>query len=529
MKKKIGSLILIMALMLLPNIVLAASFNMSISCGSSTAGGTTTCTISGSSGSTNIGSVEANISVNNGATISGFKKVSGTSWQGDGDFSGSKGSFMFYTDTPSNKSFKIAQFTVKTPTAGKVTVSVTAINGGDNDTGNMIPCSNKTATITVKEKTTKATTTKNTNAITQRPPTTSTTRSTMAIADMVLTSVQVDDFNVSFENGVYYATVKPNTEKVTINATAAPGITVIGSGQRNLAFGQNAVDLVLRDQGGQTVTFQLIITRPEGVEISDTKLTSLKIPGYEFAFSPDTKEYTVTVPSSLSELYVMAQSYSDDVIITGDGLQALKKGKNEIFIRVSYGELASTEYKITIKRSYMSVIMWIIIGFLGTGLVAMGIYANINRKAAVSKAVAEKNKQIAQNNRAQIASTAPQVQLNGESVVGTGKKAVAPTPVKTVAVSTPAAGAQATNPVTPVAQAPSAPAPTVVQAKPTVVATPTQVPTNNPQMINTAPPAQVKVVKTTVVPVQQPIATPTVNPVETQPTVLPTNDNKPVI
>ncbi len=528
MKKKIGSLILIMALMLLPNVVSAASFNMSISCGSSTAGGTTTCTISGSSGSTNIGSVEANISVNNGATISNFKKISGTSWQGDGDFSGSKGSFMFYTDTPSKNSFKIAQFTVKTPTAGNVTVSLNAINGGDNDTGNMIPCSNKTATITVKEKTTKPTTTKNPNAVTQKTTQPTTSITTTAQVPLELTSVRVDDFNVSYDGGVYYATVKPETDKVTISATAGSGITIIGTGQRNLAVGENAVDLVLRNQGGKTATFQLIITRPEGTVITDTKLTSLRVVGYDFAFSPDTKEYTVTVPSSLNEVYVEAKSYSDDVIITGAGTQALKKGTNEVHVRVSYGELGSTEYTITIKRSYMSVFMWIIIGTLGAALVAMGIYANINRKAAVSKAVAEKNKLLAQNNRAEL-NSAPQVQLNGESVVGTGKKAVAPTPVQTV-VATPQAPAAPVTPVAPVVQA--APVQTVQPAKPTVVAQAPAAPTpaaSEPQMIQTAPPAQVKVVKTTVVPVQQP-ATQTVNTGATpQATVVKTNTNKPVV
>ncbi len=248
-------------------------------------------------------------------------------------------------------------------------------------------------------------------------------------------------------------------------------------------------------------------------------MTSLKVVGYDFAFSPDTKEYTVTVPSNLNEVFVEAKSYSDDVNITGAGSQVLKKGTNEVVIRVSYGELGATEYKITIKRSYMSVFMWIIIGTLGAALVAMGVYANINRKAAVSKAVAEKNKLLAQNNRAEM-SSAPQVQLNGESVVGTGKKAVAPTPVQTV-VTTPTAPTVQATPVAPTV-APATPVkPTVVQA--------TQAPAADPKMIQTAPPAQVRVVKTTVVPVQQP-ATQTVNTGATPVTnVVKTNTNKPVV
>ncbi|MDE6292210.1 MAG: hypothetical protein K2L98_00855, partial [Bacilli bacterium] len=515
----------LMNFMSVPGIANAAtSMTVSISCKDVTVNQTTTCTVTGKASGGSISGVEGKYSINGGASLSKYSVGSG--WSGEG----SGGSFSNYTDSNKSGSFTIGTFTIKGTKVGKVTFSLSNILAFDANF-NEVKVSNSSRTFEVKEATTKPTTTKNPNTITQPSTQPTTSSTTTAPVPLELTSVRVDDFNVSYEGGVYYATVKPETDKVTISATAGNGITIIGTGQRNLAQGQNAVDLVLRNPGGQTATFQLIITRPEGMVISDTKLTSLKVVGYDFAFSPDTKEYTVTVPSSLNEVYVEAQSYSDDVDITGAGRQTLKKGTNEIYIRVSYGELGTTEYKITIKRSYMSVFMWIIIGTLGAGLVAMGIYANINRKAAVSKAVAEKNKVLAQNNRAEL-NSAPQVQLNGESVVGTGKKAVAPTPVKTV-VATPA------TPASPVAQAPVAPstpvAPvvqTVQPAKPTVVAASPATPNTaakEPQMIQTAPPAQVKVVKTTVVPVQQP-ATQTVNTGATQgANVAPTNTNKPVV
>lgn len=519
MKKLTITLLGLMLFILVPSMADAAtSMTVSISCKDVTINKTTTCTVTGKASGGSISGVEGKYSINGGATISKFSVGSG--WNGEG----SGGSFSNYTDSNKSGTFTIGTFTVKGTKVGKVTLSLSGLLAFDADF-NEVRISNASRTFNVTEATTKPTTTKNPNAVTQKTTQPSTQRPTTAPVPLTLTSVRVDDFNVSYEGGVYYATVKPETEKVTISATAGGGITIVGTGQRNLAVGENAVDLVLRNQGGQTATFQLIITRPQGTVISDTKLTSLKVVGYDFAFSPDTKEYTVSVPSSLNEVYVDAKSYSDDVIITGAGSQVLKKGTNEILIRVSYGELGATEYKITIKRSYMSVFMWIIIGTLGAALVAMGIYANINRKAAVSKAVAEKNKILAQNNRAEL-NSAPQVQLNGESVVGTGKKAVAPTPVQTV-VSTPTPPVTPAAPVTPVAPtAGSTPVkPTVVAATPQAQATNPQ----DPQMIKTAPPAQVRVVKTTVVPVQQP-ATQTVNTGATpQATVVKTNTNKPVV
>lgn len=517
MKKLYFTIIMIMAFVFLPSFAEAASMSVSISCKDVTINKTTTCTIKGSS-SGKVAGIHAEYSISGGATIQSFKQDG--FWQGGGD---SK-SFDIYSDKDATGSFNIGTLTIKGTKVGKTTLTVKGVVVTDNNF-NESNGNGGTRTFNVNEVTTKPTTTKNPNAVTQKTTQPSTQRPTTAPVPLTLTSVRVDDFNVSYEGGVYYATVKPETEKVTISATAGGGITIVGTGQRNLAVGENAVDLVLRNQGGQTATFQLIITRPQGTVISDTKLTSLKVVGYDFAFSPDTKEYTVSVPSSLNEVYVDAKSYSDDVIITGAGSQVLKKGTNEILIRVSYGELGATEYKITIKRSYMSVFMWIIIGTLGAALVAMGIYANINRKAAVSKAVAEKNKILAQNNRAEL-NSAPQVQLNGESVVGTGKKAVAPTPVQTV-VSTPTPPVTPAAPVTPVAPtAGSTPVkPTVVAATPQAQATNPQ----DPQMIKTAPPAQVRVVKTTVVPVQQP-ATQTVNTGATpQATVVKTNTNKPVV
>lgn len=538
MRKGIFIYFIIALFLLMPGYVHATSLSVSISCNDVTVNKTTKCTVNGivknaTTDSSNVTPGIADInakfaiqSAGGNATISSFSNGSG--WEGSVVVS--EKTLALYGEAH-NGTFPIGTFTIKGTKAGKVTLSLTNITGGDNVTGNQVSAGNKSVSFNVNEATTKPTTTKNPNTITQPSTQPTTTSTTTAPVPLELTSVRVDDFNVSYEGGVYYATVKPETDKVTISATAGNGITIIGTGQRNLAQGQNAVDLVLRNPGGQTATFQLIITRPEGMVITDTKLTSLKVVGYDFAFSPDTKEYTVTVPSSLNEVYVEAKSYSDDVDITGAGRQTLKKGTNEVYIRVSYGELGTTEYKITIKRSYMSVFMWIIIGTLGAGLVAMGIYANINRKAAVSKAVAEKNKVLAQNNRAEL-NSAPQVQLNGESVVGTGKKAVAPTPVKTV-VATPA------TPAAPAAQAPVAAATpvapvvqTVQPAKPTVVAASPATPktaASEPQMIQTAPPAQVKVVKTTVVPVQQP-ATQTVNAGATPgATVTPTNTNKPVV
>lgn len=470
MKKLTFIFFLLMTFLFLPSVASATSVTVSISCKDVTVNSTTTCTVTGRASGGKVSALSGKYSISGGATIQKFSVGSG--WLGEG----SGGTFDLYTDSNKSGSFSIGTFTLKGNKLGKATLTLSGLEGGDENF-NGFNIANKTASFEVKAATTKTTTTRTTKSTTTSRPTTSTTMSTTTTTSvpLILTSVKVDDFDVTYENGIYYATVNADTESVNISATSAAGISIIGTGKRNLAEGKNAIELVLRNNLNQTATFQVIITRPEGGSVHDTLLSSLKVVDYPFSFNPNTKEYTVTVPSNVNEVYVIAEAENDNVVIMGDGLQTLTKGKNNFYVRISYGELSTTEYKIIVKRSYMSIIMWVIIGFLGAGLIGMGIYANINKRAAVEKVVAEKNKKLAQTNREEIAQSAPQVQLNGENVVGVGRKTVVPT---RVVESSPSVVKSTVNPI------PAA--------------------TPNVQMVNTAPPAQIKVVKTTVVPVSKP-------------------------
>ena len=102
----------------------------------------------------------------------------------------------------------------------------------------------------------------------------------------------------------------------------------------------------------------------------------------------------------------------------------------KIYVHVSYGKLQETEYVITVKKSYTMLILWIVIGLLGLGLVAMALYAYTNRKNAVSKVTAEKDAIIASGNRAVTQEVAKDAKIAGEKLGGLTRQTVKPTLVE---------------------------------------------------------------------------------------------------
>lgn len=533
--KKISLAILAAFVMLVaPTFVDAASsVNISVSCSNVTVGGNTTCTIRGTSSA--LSNVEGSISISGGATMTGITAGSGFTAM-ENTASGNSGSFAYMTLDDKSGSFTIATINIQGTSAGAATLRVSNIKVGTDNASASNTVSNKQTTFTVQSPATQppvtqppATnpTTRPTTKPTTKNPTTGVTTNfqeptTQAPtgAELVLSSVTVDDFEVTYQDGKYFATVNYDTESVEVKATASELITIIGQGTRNLAVGKNVVELVVRNELNQSTTIQVVITRPDDTNDYDTTLSSLKIVGYNIDFDKDRREYTLTVDSSIKELYVIAESNNTDVAITGAGLKTLTKGENEIHVLSQYGNKSSTEYVIYIKRSYNSLIMWIVMGVLGTGLIGSVAYFLMDRKKLLDNNKQEKNKIMAEANRA-VVTTQESASINGESTIGIGKSPVAPVaamPAKTDSVVVPTV-----EDVKPAIETPT-PKPAMVTPKPVVIPQPaaikqvvkTKAPTNpvavaqstvipktnQPQNISKTP-QQVKVVKTN----QQPVKT----------------------
>lgn len=486
-------LIALFVFLAIPFDVDAATFSLSASCGSSvTVGQTVTCKINGTVSGTSVAGFQANYSVS-GGTLKSFTTASG--WQGEGD----GGRIDLYTDTNKTGTFSIGTITITANKVGNITLSITNIGAADEnfvDIGN-IP--NVTRTINVKNTTTTTkkttTTTRKTNTTTRKPTTTKnvsvtnttlTTSTTVSTVDLRLTSVSVDNYEVTYEDGKYYTTVDSLDNEVDISATAAYGITIIGVGTRTLTTGKNVVDLILRSQSGQTTTVQVIITKPDGTGVANTSLTQLKVVNNEVDFETGKTEFTVSIPFNTKEIYVIAKGINDDVIITGDGLHTISKNKQEIIIRVSYGDIESTEYKLIVKKNYNLVFLWIGLAGLGAGIVFIyfRVKSNKNKQQAAENAAINKEKAIINRKEA---SQGQSMTLNGEKNAGVGRRMVEPTPVMATSTEESALDKQ----------------PNVVKqvVKPTTVQTTQQNPVTKQvvvkkapvQVVSSAPDAQVKV------------------------------------
>lgn len=436
MKQKMLILgILILSLFVSRN-VYATNMSVSVSCSDVIVDSTSKCTITGKASGGSISSVHINVSVNGGASFSSFTRGSG--WEGDG----SGGVIDVYTDSSKSGTFTIGTVTVKGNTVGSASIVLSSIYAGDSEFNTIEGINNVTRSfkVTVKPTSKTTTTTKKTTTTTKKkttasqkisstnPRTEPTTASTTIRPEIVLETLTVDDFEVTKTDGIYYVTVDEKTESVEIKATAGPGISIVGLGNRTLSYGKNSVELLLKNQYAQTSLVQLIITRPELSEVKETKLSNLKIPDYPFKFSSNTYEYTLTIPYNVKEIYVIANTIDEDLIVTGDGLQELKDGNNTIRVKVLYGDIASSDYIIHIKRSYNMIIMWVIIGTLGFSLFVLVIYDYLKRQKRIKTDKNEKNKILADVNR-ELMEQEPKVSVNGENVLGIGRKTVLPTRV----------------------------------------------------------------------------------------------------
>lgn len=439
--KKSRLLLIIIATFMFPSIVNASS--IAINCNNVTVGESARCVIQGSSPA--LQDIEGKISVTGPASITSVSQGSGFTPM-ENNYSAKSASFAYITERDKTGSFTIATINLSTEGTGTATIRLSGIQATVSDgsisstssTSFLIKEKPTTATTTTTKKVTTTTTRKNNNV----NPTKGTTPTTALITTPILeplklTSVTVDDFEVTYNNGVYYATTESYTESVTISATSTEGVTIVGTGVRKLSPGRNVVELVLRNlTTAQVNTYQVIITRPDDTANHDTKLTGLKVVNYGFAFSPDTYEYTIKIPYDVEEIYIIGETLNDDVNIAGVGLKSLTKGNNKIYIKVSYGNTESTDYVINIKRSYTKMILIIISIILGIGLIGAIVYALINRKAAMEARIDKKNREMAEMNR-QVNATTASIQVNGQNVVGVGRKTVIPT--KVVNVKTPSA------------------------------------------------------------------------------------------
>jgi hypothetical protein len=107
-------------------------------------------------------------------------------------------------------------------------------------------------------------------------------------------------FNKLLNN--YTATVDETTTSINIVATAESG-AVTGDGTHTLISGKNTYPITVTSESGDTNIYEVVIIKNRN---SNSNLLNIEIEGYELnvPFDKDTKNYTITIPKSVTKVNV---------------------------------------------------------------------------------------------------------------------------------------------------------------------------------------------------------------------------------
>ncbi len=155
----------------------------------------------------------------------------------------------------------------------------------------------------------------------------------------------------SFASGTveYTYTVGPHVTAVTITGTAnATTSTVTGNGTYNPQEVSEVV-LTVKAEDGTEKDYTVNLVRTKS---TDNTLKALSVEGYTInpAFSANTTSYTLTVPSTVTSVNVIAEANDTLATVTGDGNKTLSIGSNTATVKVKAESGAEKTYTITITR-----------------------------------------------------------------------------------------------------------------------------------------------------------------------------------
>lgn len=184
----------------------------------------------------------------------------------------------------------------------------------------------------------------------------------------ILTSLSLSSGSLSpkFNSNTYEYTATVNASSVTINATAANGVSFVdGYGPRNVALNYGVNNVSIKIKGTEEKTYTIKITRPNnqgsGGNITPIKstvntLSSLSVSNGNLspAFNPNTNDYEVNVDENIDTITIDSKlTNAKSVYLSGFEPRTihLDYGKNAAYIKVKSESGSIRVYKITIIRA----------------------------------------------------------------------------------------------------------------------------------------------------------------------------------
>lgn len=150
----------------------------------------------------------------------------------------------------------------------------------------------------------------------------------------------------------YTAEVEGNITSINVNAIPNSLYGKIKSitGNTNLNFGNNQIEIIVEAENGNTSSYIINVTRKQ-YDIST--LDDIKIDGVSIEnFNKDTKEYDLkTVNFEKDSINIETTKSNSYATVSGDGLVSLKTGNNKIVITVTaQNGIGKSEYVLNLYR-----------------------------------------------------------------------------------------------------------------------------------------------------------------------------------
>ena len=319
MKNKIGKILLICLLGIIPTTANAAGFSVNINCPStSSAGAQISCNISATPSGVTLNGVNGTFNFGSGLTFKEFTASSGFS-----DYSGGSSSgFVLGKTSGFSSTTTLGTLNVAIPSDATsnqtYTVGLTNVAASDTEY-NDYNANSVSATIRIKSNENR------------------------------LSSLSISGGSINFNPDTTSYSTTINSQTATISAIKKDSSSsMIGNlGTVSLNYGTNTFKISVTSEIGVTRTYTINITRPD-TRSKNNYLSSLVVSNTNISFNRDTLVYNLSTTSD--NVQISATKDDNKASVTGTGRFNLNYGTNTYRVNVTAENGSTRTYTININR-----------------------------------------------------------------------------------------------------------------------------------------------------------------------------------
>ena len=319
MKNKIGKILLIGLLGIIPTTANAAGFSVNINCPStSSAGAQISCNMSATPSGVTLNGVNGTFNLGSGLTFKGFTASSGFS-----DYSGGSSSgFVLGKTSGFSSTTTLGTLNVAIPSNATsnqtYTVGLTNVAASDTEY-NDYNANSVSATIRIKSNENR------------------------------LSSLSISGGSINFNPDTTSYSTTINSQTATISAIKKDSSSSMTGnlGTVSLNYGTNTFKISVTSETGVTRTYTINITRPD-TRSKNNYLSSLVVSNTNISFNRDTLVYNLSTTSD--NVQISATKDDNKTSVTGTGRFNLNYGTNTYRVNVTAENGSTRTYTININR-----------------------------------------------------------------------------------------------------------------------------------------------------------------------------------